>query len=1830
MWIKLMLMLCSVIPLGLSAQGYQSMWNEVEQARKRDLPQSALSALERIASKAEKGKDYGQLLKAESMAMEVAYSIAPDSLAPRVERMETLAEREQKGNVALASVLDAVLGYVIAGHDSEAEAGMSSDEHYARAMSHADVLGATSSGKMDPMVEHGVDSKIFNDDLLHVIGMLTHDYATMAAYYNKVGNRRAECLSLLWGLMRSEEWGVRSENTFGNEDKQSISHSSFPTPHSSLSRFSDLDVYGEVVVENYHRQHDMTTEQRYQYINVALEKWGNWKRMNELRNEKLIMTQPSVNLELHGNEPDAALLVEEANTGYIRPARPMKVSVRNTKSLTVRLWKLQVEGDTRLSVNDKDERKQLLHGAKELTDKTVHRTYDIKQPYETIEDSIALPALPPGVYMIEAEADGAKEHDYRLYFVSRLTYLAEEQPDEMVRLAVVDRITGQPVPQAKVEILRNRYRRDKTPAQTFDLDEQGEMSAKLDSRYPNEIFITTENDRGFRLQQLSADYRYHEARETAKHVEIFTDRRIYRPGQTVKASAVAFFTQKGEYTFVQPQEKITFRLTSANGQTVGEQTQTTDEMGVASVEFQLPTSGLTGNYTLRASVSPGQAVSQIIRVDEYKRPTFEVEMESPTRSERLPQPGDTITVEGKALSYSGMPVEQASVVYRVVRRRAWWCWWSRHSDEVEILSDTTVTDADGRFTVRMPLTLPNDDERGFYRFEVEATVTDMAGESHSGVYSVTLGRRRAAVKSDLSEKLNADEQNAVTLMVVNALGENVDTDVRWRIDGGSWRSGKSGEKQQLPSLKSGRHLLEAESEGDTLRQEFLVFHLDDTKPCETTDEWFYVSSKTFPRDGGSVTVQVGSSDEDVHILYGIFSGKKTIESGVIDQSNRLINRKFKYKEEYGNGLLLTFAWVKNGKAHCLATTIAKPLPDKELKMKWTTFRDRLEPGQTEQWELQVSKPDGTPCEAHVIATLFDKSLDQLQPHNWSVSLGLGLPLPNTRWTSARALWMRLALSGEYSPLQTKALDWSQLVLPQFYRRMRFKGGRVLGTRMAKAEAKYTMASVNDMELNAVGDVAVMASAMPMETDDSAEETSEPPTVEMRENFTETAFFEPGLMTDKQGRAVLRFTLPESVTTWRFMGLAHDKEMCYGKLESEAVAQKKLMVKPNIPRFLRHGDEATLITRIANLGDSDDKGDAWIELIDPETEKTLFSQKQPFSVEKGRTTSASFRIGSLEGLPSLVICRISAKGESHSDGEQHWIALLPETERVTVTVPFTQNNPGKKEISLAELFPEGVSDRRLTIEYTNHPAWLMIQAMPSMGIPTNNNAVSLAASLYTNSLAQTMIKQSKRAKSVFEQWRMEKGEETSLMSQLEKNEELKTLVLDETPWVMEATRESEQKRQLGIFFEPNAIDQRIDRTLNKLKALQSADGSWRWWPGMSGSLYITVDIAEMLVKLNQMTGQQQYEDMLRPAFSYMGKEIKRRVDEMKRWEKKGHNVSFPSLTALQWLYLCKIDGRKLPNDVAQANAWLIGLLKKDIKSQSIYDKALTAIILDSKEYVKSLKEYTVYREEMGRYYDSPRAFYSWKDYRIPTQVAAIEAIKRITPKDTTTISEMQRWLLQEKRTQAWDTPINSVNAIYAFLYNNMSVLDAAEDAHLSIDGTPLSASTTAGTGYVKQVVDMSSQPKTFTADKRSEGISWGAVYAQFSQHSTEIEAHEAGISVKREIISPNPTLKVGDRVKVRLTIRSERDLDFVEIVDRRPACLEPVNQLSTYDWGYYITPRDCSTNYYFDQLPKGKRVIETEYYVDRVGTYESGTVTAGCAYAPEFRATAPAYELRVEN
>lgn len=1847
-----------LVPATMFGDSYSKLWKQVDEAANKDLPKTQIQLLQTIADKAEAGGDYGHLLKAETQMASVWYSISSDSLPSRLARLEDKAEAYSGSDGALSAVYYAALGkiyssyfnatpYAAVGIDNSAKAS----ECFAKALANPALLASKKALCYEPFVVKGRDGKYFNDDLLSLIGYTAEDYATMHSYYAATQNRTATLLTALAMVKQNNE---RNGGIYFRELKKSRYAVSLD---SLINLYSDLKACGEVAVERYsfmQNCNDVKTEELVTYINNAVNRWGEWPRMNVLRNELKKLTNPQFDISLTNN----VVLPGKSNV--------IKMNLRNIDEIKVKVSRLAVDGDTELQPSVETEYKELRKKIVPLTENVQTKRYPGQPDYKVIKDSLVLGGLPIGVYLVEVSAGGKNlEPQRRLLYVTDMFVVHHQLPGNKLRLAALSATTGQPMPGATIVVQTNGNK-----THTLTCDSNGEAVLSLVGDGIKKLRAYTARDKAAPLLNTWSNFSYYAQKADRDVLNLFTDRKIYRPGQTVHVAVVAYNTQKGTESKVIAGKSFKLTMRDANYKVVSEATVTTDEYGTASTDFALPSGGLTGRYTIQGDFGINASVN--ITVEEYKRPTFQVEF--PKINQRY-QSGDTLVVTAHAKTYAGVPVQGAKVSYTVKRSQSlWWRYYTAayiNGSGTDVLAKgEAVTDAEGAFKIEMPMVLPawvetegGIDERTFnsiarfYTVTAEADVTDQAGETRSGQLALPLGNKPAALSTTLPERILRDSLKTIRFVYKNMAGVDIDDNVRYYIDG-SFNAFKARTNRDesitwntASQLKSGRHKLVAICGTDTLRQEFIVFSLNDTKPCVETHDWFYLSDTKFPSDGRPVYLQVGSSDAGTHILYTVISGNNVIANGTTDLSNQLSTRAITYKEEYGDGLKINLVWVKDGKDYSHSMYITRPVPDKRLMLKWTTFRDRLTPGQSEEWTLNITRPGGKAADAQLMATLYDSSLDQITPFNWMFYSNVSISEPYAQWRSVYQNGLHFSSTANIKLLDVEGFDMNRFDIDNFFvsnimvRGYGANGGSRLnlaGSAVKKqAVASDSAISAGQTESAVLTSKEELAEA-PVTAEDGSSQSGSVNNVQLRENLNETAFFYPALQTDAKGNVSVKFTLPESITTWRFMGLAHDKDVNYGLIEGETVARKTVMVQPNMPRFVRVGDRASIAARIFNTSDKSADGTAVMQLVDPETDKTVFEQKKPFKVAAGQTTAVSFEYCP-DANRSLLVCKIFASGRNFSDGEQHYLPVLADEELVTNTVPFTQTQPGQKTIDLGNLFAKGGRNNKLTVEYTNNPAWLVLQALPYIGTVSDNNAISLATAYYANSISNYILENAPQAKTTFEQWKRE-TEQTSLLSSLEKNQELKDIVLNETPWVADADNEAEQKRLLANYFDSSSLNNNINLMLDKLQKLQNqADGSWSWWQGMPyGSPSLTASIAELLTRLNMMIGtQDETKDMLDKAITYLGRVVVDEVEKIKEAEKEGRPYGIRDYSALQYLYICALDNRKLNQEERSAADYLLEYLKTKNTSLNLYGKALMAVVLskngESKlagEYLKSLEEYSVKTETMGRYYDSPRAGYNWFDYRIPTQVAAIEAMKLVDAKGySSEIDEMRQWLLQQKRVQGWNTPVNSANAVYAFLSDNMSVLNNSEKAEITLDGKKLDMSpATAGLGYVKSATNVTS-PGKLTVDKTSEGTSWGAVYAQSVCKISDINAASSGFKVTREILSDDGTspasLKVGSRIKVRITIVADRDYDFVQVSDKRAACMEPLKQLSGYAGGYYCTPKDNVTNYYFDRFSKGTHVIETEYYVDREGTYETGTCTVQCAYSPEYSGRAVSKVIVIE-
>ena len=1888
-YLSLIVLLVMSVFAPMQAQTYDNLWKELEVLERKDLPKSVISEAMKIYDKAKAEQNVPQMMKAYLTAMQYRSLLTPDSLKVDMNGLEQWAS--QTGSMEDKAILYSILGEMTMPADVKKGLG-----YLQASLKDKDRLLLIPVEKLRPMVRVGEASKrYFRDNL-----------------YNLLARRAIQ-------IMQQYRWQAAAKANQTN---------SLPADMTDMDQFvtyqfvpvSDCDLTAAVMqtYQSLLKAYDTETEREgwlltgidalnYLYRNFS----GNFSNdvcQQELR--KWIHTYPAVKtvpeaylalaqfLQYQNNQVERLRIVREGIAGYpryeginqlkniekeilnaslsleIATAYPgeqqsVKVNYKNLTGITLQLYKVNLPVTSAVLQN----RTTHFESKYARLQREEHFSLKPTTDYLNVDTTLTIQAPQAGIYFLKAVPDGKKGvSDGTLMNVTALKTIYRPLPDGTLELVVVDAVSGQPVSEAEVTIYTEKgggY----SPQQTYQADKQGTL--KLDFLNSNKYWYNahTAADNAMPILNLWKNDYYYKESKRKEVLQLFTDRSIYRPGQTVYVSGLAYEMEK-DSTRVLADKKYTVSLYDANNNETGKVEVRTNGFGSFSGQFVLPSPCLTGYFSLRAADT-----SVSFKVEEYKRPTFDVTFE-PVKVEY--QVGDSIEVVGMAKTFAGAPVQNARVHYNISRSYAWfWRFMGRGSARWE---GEAMTDADGKFSVPVHFEIDSDRRESplwYYTYNIQADVTDGAGETQQANLSLPLGSTSMVLNMDnLPDNLVKEKKLEIKLTAMNLSGEPVDTPVTYQVvemeeqkDGqekegrkvltGTVEANKSFVPEAIYALPSGNYRLKLSAKDTqgrecTASKNFLLFSLNDKRPPFVITDWFYQDGLEF--DAASpATVYIGSSEKNVYLLYDVFAGNKRLESKRIELSDSVVSFRFPYKKEYGDGILVSMAFVKDGRLYSHNARIMKPAPEKKLQLKWTTFRDKLRPGQQEEWKLTVLYPDGSPAEAEMLATMYDASLDKIySAHKLDFGVDFHYVVPLTYWNTSYMRNAYLYVDFPLKRLRAVPLEYSELIIPSTGRmeamvvgyggspRATLAGALKIRGRSA-ANAVMNQEAVTDMVLQ---EEMVETSAQEKVEMGSSEELAETGDIQIRENFAETAFFYPQLRTNEKGEVSISFVLPESLTRWTFMGLAHTRNVDYGKIEATATASKEFMLQPNMPRFVRVGDKANIAASLMNLSDKGVKGTVRMELFNPETEKVFYSQKQKFDVKGGETGHVNFTF-EVSDKYAVMACRMVADGDTFSDGEQRYIPVLTDKQWVTETVPLNVNGEGAHTFSLENLFnkhSKTASEQRLTVEFTAHPAWYAVQALPVVANPQNEDALSWATAYYAHSLAAFIVKENPRIKQVFDSWKAQGGTKETFMSNLQKNQELKNILLAETPWLTEATNEAEQKQRIATLFDLNTMNSQLAVSVEKLGELQNADGAWSWYKGMQGSRYVTTQVMEMLVRLNALTHQDadsRMQPMIQKGFEYLGKQAAEEYKSMKEAEKKGAVGLRPSEQVLRYLYICALDG-KAPVD-EKVNRYFIDKLSGEGKELTIYGKALGAIILqqagkvaEARLFMQSLMEYSVVTDEMGRYFDTPKARYSWFSYKIPTEVAAMEAIQRIT-KDTKAIDEMKRWLLKQKQTQTWETPIATADAVYALMATGASDLLAnTGGVEITLGKEVIRTPADDAIGYIKKtVIGDVMNIKKVRVDKEGTGMGWGAVYAQYLESMDQIGEQGNGLSVSRQLykgdeaLNESAPLKVGDRITVRLTVKADRDMDFVQIKDDRAACMEPLQAVSGFRWsnglGYYQATKDASTQFFIDQMRKGTYVIEYQVYVNRTGEYQAGIATVQSAYAPEFGGHTRGYRVMVE-
>lgn len=1844
-----------IFPISVEARNYDKLWKEVETLQEKDLPRSVIEKSEKIFSLAVADKNLPQMIKAFMICSEYKVRLSYDSLQIQKDRLRewTASETDVVGKAVLNSImatmsatdiplqLDSIISCLrLSLQEKDLLASRSAALFYPIVVSKElskeyfddnmyDFLARQAIRTLLSVPARGNEQKIHNE----IIGI----YDSLIALYSDVDSpyrdRQAEALTREARLVYLSGYCVYLKDKLSSDD-------AINEFKKLASEYQDIDVYCDIALK---------LAQKYNQLRERVEAMSEIRKALELYPETR-WTEDLKKLENNILAPSLRVEIPFVYPGY---RADIKVSYNNITSVTMEAYRLNLPPTTdKLGRNRDSEQIIKKYGTRvAVNNYTLPPTAD----YKVRNTQLKYKLPDSGIYMLKLYSKQKEDVAcYEVVYISPYQCVMVNLPDNMVEMVALDRMTGHPVPKAEiVSYIRRDGKYEVKNIYQTDVNGTVEIARDKD-KFVCYSVRTSGNDFMKPVSVYSGGfYNDNDNNDITKHTKIFTDRSIYRPGQKVFVSGVVY-VQDGDSISVSNDSEVNVSLLYANRKTVENVKVQTDEFGVYSAEFVLKSNSMPGMYSVKAGEQ-----YETIRVEEYKRPTFDVVF---SKMEDAFSFDDSVRADAKAATFAGSPLRMAKVEYKVFRQDIEWLRFYRN--ERELISGETMTDADGRFHVDFHLLKPESGNLSANficsRFRIMATVTSLSGETQSGEYVFSVGGESLSFNiSGLPGKLAKERIGDIKFEVLNYDGIPVETNVRYEIyklDGERNTVGKpvfSSEVQSrkpfvpyaLSSLPSGSYRLKVSTADSKERetshtQDFTLFSLSDSVPPFDTAWWFYQDGESFANDG-KVDFYVGSSEEDAYLMLDVFTSEKRIESKRITFSNSIRKFSYSYKKEYGDGITVCLSLVRNGELYRETIQLAKPEPDKKLLIEWKTFRDKLVPGQTEEWKLTVIDKSGNTVKASMLASAYDASLDEFYPHGWYFSTYFRrnfLPLRFQTIAGDRRLNMNVPYD-YYSAgngIDFFRGDGFTCFMPFCF--------NYYGTQrdiMAKASIPVGFAaSRNSVTLNYI-EPEVAA-------DETVKVTDGASSPALRENFAETAFYYPRLHTDSTGTVTMSFVMPDALTKWNFNGFVHTKDMDYGFVKASFTTSKPFMVQPNMPRFVRVGDDSSISSSLINMSDGDISGKVTMTISNPISGKVVYSGTNDFNVREGETGVVTFNYKVTEGIDVLV-CTIMAEAGEFSDGERHYLPVLSDKQLIVENIPVQLRGDETKTVDTGKLFNGGsqtATGKKLTVEMTANPQWHVIQALPVLSTPSSDDAMSWATALYANSLSLHIVKSNPKIKQVFDTWMLQGNSDKDFWSELSKNEELKSIIIEETPWLAEAENDVARKQRIALLFDVNGMKDRLSTAVTNLAQLQLEDGSWPWFKGMSSSSYITLQIVQSLARLKSLgiTFDSRMNNVYLEAIGYLAKEAA-------EWHSRminDKNTYVPQDMIMHYLYICAIDKDAARLADAKVNSYFTDYFMGKSASLDIQEKSVMATVMDAagkkneaKVLLQSVMEYIVSNEEMGSYFDTYKAGYSSCDYRIPAHVSAMEAIMRLGENKEALLDDMRLWLLKQKQVQVWDTPISSVNAIYAFLADGGSRLDSTSVMTANVGSETITTPDDAiGQVSVSLHGEEINNVKAITVSHKGSGTGWASVYTQCLESMDKVKLYDGdGLRIERKYMSGGreidheSVLSVGDKVTVSITVSADRDMDFVRIKDEKPACLEAASQLSSYSWsgglGYYRVNKDASVEFFVDSMRKGTYTIIYDAYVTRSGNYVSGPASVISVYAPQFGSHSEGFTMKVK-
>ena len=1953
--ILLIIVLSVIVPVLMAQKtksiSMETRWKKVEEYAQKQMPESALKEVETILEQAKKEHNSPQIIKATVNKMRFMLDKNPDEATELIKEFENMTnESKDPVEKAVMQSMTAELYYKFYQNNqynivqrTEIKGFVPEDmkewtrniffnkilEQLNFSMTNSELLQKTSSLNYADILEQGKDSRTIQPTLFDFLSykriellnnFVDNDVAATAdeGLNNEVsseipandnsGANVSDSITNVKQLINQTYNRIIGFNKSQNNipavvyaQLQKLSFGNSDQGEEYLNKLNELEKQydnNEAVVEimavqaAYYQnkgndQTDKTDFKRkaYDIATEGIRRYPNYKRIGILKNIQNNITLKEINITF---------------SQAIKPQTNLKLKLtsRNLSVLQLSVYKANATVQEYYSFSQNRKNDKSLY-----PNRTLVLTKDVKIKFDpnfnTVETAVEFKTGDYGIYEFVLEEKGStkvNEKAFGTFTVTDFAFIQRTIQEKTSDLYVVDRIQGTPVNNVTVSSFNKKWEGNRyqiNPVKEYVTDTKGHCSLEY-SNYSNDniLFFAKGSDRYF----SSATYysywnRNAVSNDVNQQTALFTDRSLYRPGQTIYFKGIVYFSSKDKQKVV-PDVSQTVVLYNANNEKVSEKSVKTNEFGSFCGEFILPEGGLNGSYRLQ---SGGNSIN--LWVEEYKRPTFEVTVNRPKDEIRF---GEPVNVKGEVKAYAGYVIPDAQVKYRVVRSTHRFWWWHSEPEKI-IASGTTLTNSEGVFEVSFTPNKEKSSEtswmRGnndqFYTYTIYTDVTDPKGETQKGEQSISVGDKSLFILAEIPDKIEKNKALNIDVITQTLNGETVQSNVNYSVvalqnpdvyyeelsdtvklkELQTAISGTVNTKDKLvldlKKMPSGMYKIvftTKDNRGNEVKLEngFVLYDNNDKSPAVKTYKWM-LNQKTEVGVGETAEIKFGTSTKNTSILYELMQGNTILEQRWIQFNNEIKTFNIPFKESYGAGVTAVFTFVKDEKFFTESVNVARKVIENKLTPTLSVFRDKLQPGEKAEWTINIPQTKNEKT-AELLIGMYDASLDALRPHSWSFN-------PTYREMMFNAPeWFNRGFETDYTsayfePVFSDIPDYQFDNLNWFGLNMGSgnygvfslsKPQRVEISRNAqdKLEEVTVVGYGTVKHSDTTGSVAIvapMAEEVSSKTNINVSDVKEKPQSLVRTNFNETAFFYPQLHTDKDGNVKVSFTTPESLTRWNVKMLAHTQDLYFGQNEAFAVTQKELMVQLNLPRFVRRSDKLTLAANVVNMTEKPLTTTVKLQLINPENDKPISIQSseiQTVTLEPKGTKAVEWQLNELKDY-DLVICKVTAQAGNFTDGEQKYLPVLPDKILVTETQAMTIRANQTRTFSFDSFITnlKNVDTKNFSVEFSSNPTWYAVQALPTLAEPKYDNAIDLMTAYYANTLAGYIANANPKLAATFDRWKKAGGTRDALLSNLQKNQELKNMLLEETPWVAEAKDETEQKRQIALLFDLNQQKNQTDKYLDKLLKLQKRNGGFSWFDGMPENRYITQEILLNLARLHKMTKSTRTEKentAIVNALNYLDLEIVKDYELLKKYNKDYYKHNVTGNIQLFYLHL-RSEYMNVPVAASAKDAvkFFTSQSEKYWTDWTLYGKAMMATVahrngnnLIANEILKSLKENAMKTDEMGMYWAKNTSGWWWYERPIAVQTAMIEAFTEISA-NRTDADELKIWLLKQKQTQRWDTPISTVDAVYALLNYGSDWLTSEGNTTVKIGSVTLKPQNIeAGTGYFKEEIPAVTLKPEFgkitVESKATSGIGWGAAYWQYYQELDKIKSQGKEMNVSKKLfverIENNKKamlpieqteLKKGDKVITRLVLTTDRDMEFVALKDLRAACFEPVNQLSGCSWKegvcYYQTTKDASTQYFFSFLPKGSYVFEYELWVNNTGTFTSGITTVQCQYAPEF-------------